>query len=193
MFYFSGPNIGRTKSPIRNHLNSESAYTDLFAWLAPDAGRLRQHEPFCFDIDSTVARAKHVLGRCKEKDFKVWQRGHDENSISLKQTDRAAWKRRVQLRSRWKLKTLSSEHRVKRFVKFLRGYESDHNVKARSRQRLVDHRLTGRAAALGKSGTLIPSPMMRDVLRRDFEHAHAAYHPFESKRAAHTGRRAKTQ
>jgi hypothetical protein len=155
-FYFSGPDVGRAKSPIQNHLNTETAYTDLFSWLASDAGRLRQHEPFCLATDSTVARAKHVLGRCKATDFKTWQRGQDEDTARLKGPDRPAWERFIHLRSRWNLKTLSSDHRVKRFVKFLRAYEAADAKRPHRRVRIAD-RLAG-----------TPAVLKRDIQRRDF-------------------------
>lgn len=166
-FYFSGPDVGRAKSPIQNHLNTEAAYIDLFSWLAPAASRLLQFEKFS---DSTVARAKHTLGSLKETEFKSWQRGQDDDSADLKRTNRKAWERRVQLRSRWKLKTLPSDHRVKRFSKFLREHESVAAEIRRPRQRYVDPRLAGHSRPATKgSATRIPDPLMREILRREFQ------------------------
>jgi len=156
MFYFSGPNISRAMSPIQNHLNTDAAYMDLFSWLAPKAHALLVSESL--ERYSPAARAKYVLGHVTKKDFDTWRRGQDTESIQLKDADKEKWKRRVQLRSRWRFKTLLSEHRVKRFVKFLRASEAADTKRPRQRIRLVDHR----AAQL-------PAILMRDIQRREFQ------------------------
>jgi hypothetical protein len=169
MFYFSGPNIGRSMSPIQHHLNTEAAYTDLFSWLAPAARGLLEAD--YLERYSFATRAKHVLGQVKERDLRTWQRGQDHDSLKLKQIDRDAWDRKIGLRSRWRFKTLPSEHRVKRFAKFLRNHESTTVTSPRARQRLVDPRLDGHSRPVKQgSATRIPDPLMREILNRESQH-----------------------